>query len=154
MNTEIVGVELKILQSHYDDRGFFQEVLKTTDNIFDQFGQLSHSFMYSTDVIKAWHLHNIQTDYWWVPNGVIKAVLWDMREDSESQGKLDEFYLGENRPSTVLKIPPGVAHGLKVLVAPASLVYVTSHPYNPEDELRFPHDYKNKYDWLARPKIT
>lgn len=154
MLTDIEGVELEILRQHFDDRGWFEEVLKETNTpFFNKFGQLSASMMYSTDVIKAWHLHYYQTDFWWVPFGTIKAVVWDLRPDSGTYDVLSEYYLGDDRQNTVLKISPGIAHGLKVLKAPSMLVYVTSHPYNPNDEIRYPHDYKSKYNWLEKPLI-
>ncbi len=64
MNKLITGVEFKNLKTHGDERGFFREIIRVTDDpFFDvDFGQWSHSFMYD-NVIKAWHYHNIQTDY-------------------------------------------------------------------------------------------
>jgi dTDP-4-dehydrorhamnose 3,5-epimerase-like enzyme len=57
------------------------------------------------------------------------------------------FYMG-GVESIVIKIPPGVAHGFKVLQAPANFIYITSHVYNPKDELRI--DIKDiPFDWEA-----
>ncbi len=149
----IEGVQLIPLTTHVDERGFFREVLRVTD--IESFGQLSWSSMYQP-VIKAWHIHKIQWDYWFVPIGVIKAVLCDMRhtpwpnlpvpEYLIEHLKFSEFLLGDNQPVQVLCIPPGVAHGLKVLQGPAHLFYVTSHVYNPDDEGRIPFDALG-YDW-------
>jgi len=60
-----------------------------------------------------------------------------------------EYLLGEGQPAQVLKIPPGVAHGLKVLQGPAHLMYITSHVYNPDDEGRIPYDSLG-YDWFKQ----
>ena len=149
----IDGVQLKQLTTHADDRGFFREVLRATD--IESFGQLSWSVMYQP-TIKAWHVHRIQWDYWFVPIGVIKAVLCDMRHTTWpelpipnkviEQLEFSEYLLGDNQPAQVLRIPPGVAHGLKVLQGPAHLFYVTSHVYNPDDEGRIPYDALG-YDW-------
>ncbi len=143
----IDGVQLIKLTTHTDERGFFREVLRVDDEGF-AFGQWSHSSMYS-GTIKAWHIHQKQVDWWYVPIGVIKAVLWDMRPYYpfiRTNGEPIEFTLGDNQPAQVLCIPPGVAHGLKVLQGPAHLFYVTSHVYNPEDEGRIPFDALG-YDW-------
>lgn len=104
--------------------------------------------------VKAWHIHKIQTDWWYVAHGVILAVLHDLRPDSETRGETNEFFLGDDRDPIVLKIPPGVAHGCRCLSGPADLFYVTSHVYNPEDEGRIPHDDPDiGYDWLRPPRI-
>ena len=153
----IKGVTLIPLKTNIDERGFFREVLRVSD--IESFGQLSWSSMYS-GVIKAFHLHQIQWDYWFCPIGTIKVVLVDLRNikaDNSMPYKkrypsnllTDEFLLGDNQPACVLRIPPGVAHGLKVLQGPAHLFYVTSHVYNPEDEGRIPHDALG-YDWFKQ----
>ena len=152
----IDGVKLIPLQTHTDERGFFREVLRIGD--IEQFGQWSHSAMYQ-DTIKAWHIHSTQTDYWYLATGVIKAVLCDLRQSpigktaewipSELANGFPvpaEFILGDNQPPSVLVIPPGVAHGLKVLQGPAHLFYITSHVYNPKDEGRIPY-YALGYNW-------
>lgn len=143
----IEGVELKELKTYPDQHGFFREVLRVDDSCFDNFGQWSHS-MKVQGTIKAWHIHQYQTDYWYVPIGLMRAVLVDMREEF-SRGLMSEFLLGDNQPVVVLKIPPGVAHGLKVLQGPAHLFYITSRVYNPDDEGRIPVT-KINYDWFKQ----
>ena len=133
----IAGVELKDLLTHSDERGFFREVIRRTDPFFEGFGQWSHSRMHR-GVLKAWHLHRRQTD-WWYCIGALKVALYDTREDSPTRGALMELYLGDDHRSACLKIPPGVAHGCLAL-EPTELLYVTSHTYDPEDELRLPPD--------------
>lgn len=150
----IEGVMLKKLVRHKDERGFFEEIIRVTDAFFKEgFGQLSHSTMYP-GVIKAWHVHKTQVDWWYMAKGTIKAVLYDARKDSLTFGKLQEFTMGEFGENMVLKIPPGVAHGCKVLGDTAELVYVTSGVYNEEEEGRIPHDDPTiGYDWLKVPEI-
>ncbi len=145
----IKGVKIKRLKKHTDDRGYFMELLRTDDPMFSQFGQWSLSKM-ATGVIKAWHIHRIQTDYWFVPIGVVRAVLYDMREDTVSAGDINEFMLGDDQEPIVLTIPPGVAHGCKVLQGPAMLSYMTTHVYDPTDEGRVSfNDEVIGYDWLT-----
>lgn len=151
----IENVVLKELKTHPDERGFFREIVRVTDDFFGEgFGQWSHSKMYR-DVIKAWHIHRVQVDWWYVPIGALKVALHDLRADSPTRGVTQELYLGEQYGDRVLKIPPGVAHGCKVLSAEAHLFYVTSNTYNPADEGRIPHDDPDiGYDWLKRTPIT
>lgn len=151
----IDGVILKELKTHPDERGFFREVIRVTDDFFREgFAQWSHSRMYR-DVIKAWHIHQKQVDWWYVPIGALKVVLHDRRPDSPTRGQTVELFLGESYGERVLKIPPGVAHGCKVLTGEAHLFYVTSSTYDPADEGRIPHDDPSiGYDWLKRTPIT
>jgi dTDP-4-dehydrorhamnose 3,5-epimerase len=151
----IEGVEIKELITHSDERGFFREVIRVTDPFFKEgFGQWSHTITY-TGAAKAWHIHQKQIDWWYVPIGVVKAVLVDLRESSPTKGERMELLLGEHHGAKVLKIPPGVAHGYRVIQGPVHLFYITSQTYDPKDEGRIPHDDPSiGYDWTAWPEIT
>jgi dTDP-4-dehydrorhamnose 3,5-epimerase len=145
----INGVEIKRLTQYYDSRGWFCENIRACDPFFVGFGQWSDSLMH-TGVIKAWHIHQIQYDYWRIPIGVVRVVLCDLRKDSTTYRTIDEYVIGgSGYDPCIIKIPPGVAHGCKVLQGPALLSYITSHIYNPNDEGRIPHDDKQiGYDWF------
>lgn len=145
----IQGVMIKELVRHKDERGFFEELIRSSDDFFKEgFGQLSYSFMLS-GVIKAWHIHKTQIDWWFVSRGALKVALCDLRKDSLTFGIINEFILGENGDNAILKIPAGVAHGCKVKGKDAELFYVTSAFYNPQEEGRIPHDDKKiGYDWI------
>ncbi len=150
----IDGVVLKKLETHVDERGFFREIIRVTDDFFSEgFGQFSHSQMYA-GATKAWHIHKQQVDWWYVSSGVLKVALHDMRAPSPTRGKTMEIFLGDNQPAAVLRIPSGVAHGCRCISGPASLFYITSSVYNPNDEGRLPHDDPTiGYDWLKGPAI-
>lgn len=150
----IEGVAFKELVTHVDERGFFRELIRATDDFFTGFGQWSHSMMYS-GVIKAWHYHHEQSDWWYVPVGVLRVGMCDVREGSPTFKQTMDFLMGEHQPVQVVAIPPGVAHGCKVVQGPAHLFYVTSHSYNPSDEIRVPYDTPDiEFDWLKGPPIT
>ena len=150
----IDGVVVKALATHADERGYFRELIRSTDEFFKEgFAQWSHSLMYP-GVIKAWHIHPTQIDWWYVPVGNLKVVLYDQRAHSASAGKLKAFFLGENYAAQVLKIPAGVAHGCKALSGVAHLFYITSKIYDPAEEGRIAHDDPTiNYDWTAGPEI-
>ena len=145
----IQGVVVKQLVTYPDERGFFREVIRATDEFFREgFAQWSHSLMHS-GVAKAWHVHQRQVDWWYVAAGVIKVALYDTRPKSPSHGEIMELLMGDNQPATVLRVPPGVAHGCKCMQGPAHLFYVTSIVYDPSDEGRIAHDDAQiGYDWL------
>lgn len=142
---------IKDLVTNSDERGFFREVIRESDEFFGPFGQWSHSLMYP-GTAKAWHHHRGQID-WWYAIGSLKVALFDLREDSPTRGELMEFFLGD-RFAKCVRIPPGVAHGCRALEL-THLLYITSNVYNPDDEGRIPHDDPTiGYDWTAWPKIT
>lgn len=152
----IHGVKTKELVRHPDERGFFEEIIRKTDDFFTEgFAQISHSYMHQ-GVVKAWHIHKTQIDWWYVVRGTIKAVLFDARKDASTYKETNEFLLNvQGKPNIVLKIPFGVAHGLKVIQGPADLVYVTSGIYTKEEEGRISYtDSDIGYDWVDTIPIT
>jgi dTDP-4-dehydrorhamnose 3,5-epimerase len=150
----IDDVIFKKLTTHNDERGFFREIIRNTDDFFKEgFGQWSHSFMY-VGIVKAWHIHAKQVDWWYVAGGVLKVALYDTRPHSSSHTETMELFLGENQPTGILRIPPGVAHGCKCISGPSNLFYITSNIYDPTDENRIPHDDPTiGYDWQKGPLI-
>jgi len=150
----IEGVIVKKLISHGDKRGFFREVIRETDPLFygGTFGQWSHSKM-TKNVVKAWHFHHLQTDWWYVPIGAIQTVLIDNRPESATYQEQMKLMMGEpeimaDTEPLCVKIPPGVLHGCKVISDTAHLLYVTSHSYNPLDEGRLPFNSPDvQFNW-------
>ena len=151
----IFGVKIKKLKSHNDDRGFFREIIRNTDDLFFQggFAQWSHSKM-QKNVVKAWHYHHVQYDWWYVPIGKVQVVLFDNREESPTYkmkmvfniGESDKF--GNDTMEASVCIPPGVLHGCKVLSDEAHLFYITSSTYDPNEEGRFPYNSEIvDHDW-------
>ncbi|MBI5365583.1 MAG: dTDP-4-dehydrorhamnose 3,5-epimerase family protein [Planctomycetes bacterium] len=150
----IDGVVLKDLVTNLDDRGFFREIIRVSDECFAEgFAQWSHSMMYP-GVAKAWHIHRKQVDWWYIAGGVVRVGLHDTRPASPTYRETMDFRLGDHQPGRVVRIPPGVAHGVKVLEGPAHLLYITSRIYDPADEGRIPHDDPTiGFDWTAGPPI-
>jgi len=152
----IDGVMVKDLVRHPDERGFFEEMIRKTDEFFAEgFGQVSHSSMIA-GVVKAWHIHKTQIDWWYVVRGKIKVALYDTRESAKTYKELNEYILGDSEPDNkIIKIPPGVAHGLKVIEGPSDLVYVTSGIYNKDEEGRISYnDPGIGYDWVQGMPIS
>jgi len=92
--------------------------------------------------ISAWHQHRDRWDYIMCVGGHLRIVLHDPREDSPTNGQVDIFHLGPNRP-LVLAIPPWIWHGVQNLSnEPSSFVNMFNKPYDYEDpdEWRLPRD--------------
>ena len=152
--SSINGVEFKPLVTHTDERGFFREIIRVTDDFFATgFGQWSHALAYP-GVVKAWHLHKVQTQWTYVAIGVLKVALHDCRPNSPTFKTTIEFLVGNDHPVTAYSLPPGVAHGYRCLTGPAHVFYITSGTYDLVDEERRPHNDPNiGYDWLKGTAI-
>jgi len=150
----IDGVIVRTLVTHSDDRGFFREVIRSTDAAFaDGFGQLSHSLVYP-GVVKAWHGHRVQSQWTYAACGLLKVAMYDTRAASPTRGVTMELLLGDHHQPSVCRLPPGVVHGYRCLAGPAHVMYVTSGVYDPADELRLPHDDPSiGYDWTRGQSI-
>ena len=148
----IEGVAIKPLRVNADERGSLMEILRSDDEIFARFGQVYTSMSYP-GVIRAWHYHRLQDDLFAVVTGMIKAVLYDPREQSPTKGEINELFLGE-RNNILLKIPRGIIHGFKVIgVEPAILLNFPSEVYRPDqpDEYRLPWNTPEiPYDWAMK----
>jgi dTDP-4-dehydrorhamnose 3,5-epimerase len=152
----IEGVEIKQFPLWPDDRGYFLEIARLGQGLVADFShestQVSAAFNYP-GIIKAFHFHKFQTDFWVPAAGLFQVVLVDLRRNSRTYGAKNTLYVGSLRPWQIL-IPPGVAHGYKVIgEQPSMLVYVTNRTYDPKDEGRIPHnDTAIAYDWELQHK--
>jgi dTDP-4-dehydrorhamnose 3,5-epimerase len=159
----IEGVMIKTLRLHSDQRGFFTEQIKRGD-LDDAgrpfapeqpFAQMSRTLSFARggnppELIKAFHWHEHQWDYWDVVGGDARIVLVDLRADSPTAGRVQTVMAGEHTPR-VVAIPPFVAHGYQVLgLRDVVLCYYVTVPYSVDepDEGRIAwDDARIGYDW-------
>jgi dTDP-4-dehydrorhamnose 3,5-epimerase len=84
------------------------------------------------------HYHLHQADYWYVPVGLARVVLHDLRVGSPTDGATLTLDLGVAPDGTTdhrgVFIPPGVAHGFAALTD-MTITYLVDNYYNPDDEL-------------------
>ncbi len=152
----IEGVRCAPIAIWPDDRGYFLEVQRAGLGLVSQFPkettQISAALNYP-GIIKAFHYHLHQTDVWTPAMNMLQVALIDLRPLSPTYGRRNTIYAGNLRPWQIL-IPPGVAHGYKVLGAgPSLLIYATDRFYDPSDEGRIPYDDPRlNYDWELQHK--
>lgn len=152
----IQGVEINPFPVWPDDRGYFLEIARLGQGLVEPFPsgttQVSAAFNYP-GIIKAFHYHKFQTDYWVPSAGLLQVALVDLRTGSPTYGRKNTLYVGALRPWQLL-IPPGVAHGYKVIgEQPSLLVYITNRTYDPKDEGRISYnDTAIAYDWELQHK--
>lgn len=133
----IDGVKVISLKRFPDDRGYLVEILRADDPYFVQFGQIYMSKL-RKGVIKAWHKHEKQTDYFYVASGTSKIGLYDDRASSPTQGEYQSVILGDDGENALLAIPPMVWHGQMSLSDSTLLINMPTEPYNRQqpDEIR------------------
>jgi len=150
----IKGVYIVPLKSFADDRGYFFESFRkswlpegTAEMIQ---GNVSFS---KAGVLRGMHYHLKQADFWLVPQGHVRAALYDMRPSSPTRGASQVQELGEKHPFG-LYIPRGVAHGFYTLV-PSMMTYLVDQYYDNTDErgIRW-DDPALGIDWAAREPIV
>ncbi|HYT65199.1 MAG TPA: dTDP-4-dehydrorhamnose 3,5-epimerase family protein [Vicinamibacterales bacterium] len=150
--TPIHDVKTKKLRLMPDERGWLLEILRADDSdLFTKFGQVYVSATYP-GVVKAWHYHKLQVDHFACVAGMVKLVLIDTRENSPTNGAVNEFYLGSQNPMLV-QVPNLVYHGWKCISSETSLVVnvpTEGYRYSDPDEYRLDPHGTLPYDWTRK----
>ena len=152
----IGGVEIVDLKRFVDDGGSFLELGRLTAGAHAalrgfEVKQINYSEM-DPGVIKAFHLHRRQTDVWFVPpDARMLLVLVDARAGSPTENAVRRLVLGDGA-TRLVRIPPGVAHGVKNLAATRGrIIYLVDTHFSPDpdtsDEGRLPWDFAGLDVW-------
>lgn len=143
----IDGVKVIALKKICDERGMIMHMLKCTDPHFEQFGEIYFSTAYP-GVVKGWHEHVKQVQFYAVVEGMIKLVLYDNRPTSSSYKELMELFIGEDNYQLV-RIPTGVINGYKTIGTKTAIVAnCATLPHQPDETIRHdPHGDKVPYKW-------
>jgi dTDP-4-dehydrorhamnose 3,5-epimerase len=154
----IHGVEIVELRRHNDEGGALTELLRMSSGESELFkGFTVSQINYSTvdpGQIKAFHVHLHQTDVWFVPpEDKTLLVLVDVRKGSPTENERMRLVLGDGN-SRLVRIPPGVAHGVKNLSpSSARIIYFVDKHFDPQpdktEEYRLSWDYFGKAIWEA-----
>ncbi len=146
------------IPKHADQRGYFIEQLKRGD-LDDEgrpfipagpFAQMSRSLAYARggnppELIKAFHWHKRQWDYWDIVQGNARVVLVDLREGSPTAGRIQTRDPRRALAAGWWPSRPTSAHGYQVLdLRDVILNYYVTEPYDPVRPGRGP-------DPLGRP---
>ncbi len=146
----IHGVIITPLRQIPDERGKVMHMLRSNDPHFIQFGEIYFSVV-NPQVVKAWHIHTEMTLNYAVVKGMIKLVLFDDRDGSQTHGTVQEIFLGEDNYSLVT-IPPLVWNGFKgISHEPSIVANCATIPHDPEEIKRLdPFENHIPYDWALR----
>ncbi|MBP7998454.1 MAG: dTDP-4-dehydrorhamnose 3,5-epimerase family protein [Chloroflexi bacterium] len=129
----IADVHIARLKVWSDDRGFFIETFRK-----EWFPQRSWEIVQTNrsesrqGVVRGLHYHFRQVDYWYVPHGMIRAVMVDLRPHSPTFLATQTIDMGEHNPIGLF-IPTGVAHGFAALTD-VTMTYIVDNYYDSTDE--------------------
>jgi len=152
----IDGVQVVELRRFNDDGGALTELGRLQGGLHAalpgfEVKQVNYSEV-EPGAIKAFHLHRQQTDVWFVPPAdKMLLVLLDVRAGSKSMNVRRRLILGDGN-SRLVRIPPGVAHGVKNLApTPGRIIYFVDTHFSPApdqcDEGRLPWDFAGAGIW-------
>lgn len=154
--TSIEGLEIHQLRRFNDDGGSMTELARLTDGGINGIeGFTAKQMNYSTmepQAIKAFHLHQRQTDVWFVPpTSKALLVVGDVRKGSATEGLVQRLVLGDGK-SFLVRIPPGVAHGVKSLLTAqlSMIIYFVDVQFSIDDQCdegRLPWDHFGEEVW-------
>jgi dTDP-4-dehydrorhamnose 3,5-epimerase len=153
MSELVAGVRVKHLTVNADERGRLFEILRADEDLFTKFGQAYVTTTYP-GVVKAWHYHKNQDDYFTCLRGMIKLCIYDDRAGSPTRGRLTELFIGEHNLQMVV-VPRLTYHGWKCISErEAMILNLVTEPYNyaDPDEVRIdPHQNGLiRYDWARK----
>lgn len=146
----LAGVTVTPLLQIPDERGKVMRMLRKTDGIFVEFGEVYFSVVLP-GAIKGWHLHRRMTINYAVPCGRIKLVLYDERPDSPTRGQVQEIFLGQDHYALVT-VPPFVWNGFKGYGTGEAIVCNCATIVHDPDEIERldPFDTRIPYDWSLK----
>ena len=162
----IDGVQIVRPRAFADERGEFMEIFRR-----EWFTQVDWSKIQSNrsiskaNVLRGLHYHFQQVDYWYVPQGRIRAGLLDLRPHSPTYQAAMTLEMGEEN-NLGLFIPVGVAHGFYA-ITDCTLIYYVNNYYDSTDEFGVAwNDPAIQLDWetdgdpivserdVANPRMT
>ncbi|MBF0516643.1 MAG: dTDP-4-dehydrorhamnose 3,5-epimerase family protein [Nitrospirae bacterium] len=121
----IKGVSVTPLKQIEDARGKVMHMLRCDSPLFERFGEVYFSVV-NPGAVKAWKLHKKMALNLAVPFGRVRLVIYDERADSPTNGRVDEFEIG-NGNYCLVHVPPllwsgfmGISEGITIVANCAS----------------------------------
>lgn len=131
----IDGVRVSPRRVIGDSRGDVLHMLKRTDDVFTEFGEVYFSKI-NAGQQKSWRRHRLATSQLAVPIGSVRFVLFDDREKSPTSGQHADVTIGESHHH-LLTIPPLVWYAFENAGSQTALIgSCSSLPHDPEESDR------------------
>lgn len=141
IENQIEGVVMQRLNTFSDPRG---DLTVLVSDLYDPTHNAPHVYLVTAAAksVRAWVYHKYQHDRLAYTQGDFRVVLYDLRKDSPTYGKLNVLDVGEDN-KLLLTIPPFVVHGVQNRgELSAQFVNSPTKAYDPSrpDKSRVPKD--------------
>ena len=135
-HAEIKGIWSRTTTRHYDDRGFFSEILRLNELELMSVNFKQQNLSYSKKMVRrGMHAQERQWQLVTLVSGNVIDVLLDIRVDSSTFGKFASYNLRcDSGEVNQLLVAPGVAHGFGVLSEDANILYSSDRYYGETNE--------------------
>lgn len=147
----IDGVTVRKLTVHKDESGsLFETLRRDWQDVYNQ-KELAFAMQYMSVTPSGlardedrWHIHKFQKDRFVCVSGKIVTAIYDPRDNSATQGKLNLFTMSPDKEEEMYMviIPQNTYHAFMVVSREQG--YLLNFPtqlYNPEDEGRIPNSH-------------
>lgn len=134
--TSIPGLILIQRQTFSDERGFFRESarikeIEEASGASFKIAQMNHARS-SKNTLRGIHIAP-WNKLIYVTSGNVKAVIIDLRENSQTFGKYESFVIGDDNRSSIF-VPAGFGNSYLVLSEEADYTYLTDMEWAPNLE--------------------
>lgn len=149
-DTKIHGVKILPLRKIPDVRGTIMHGLRS-DNILNNFGEVYFKKLYR-GIINGWHVHETLILNYICISGMMRVVLYDLREGSPTGKQFQEIYFGDDN-YCLIHIPPGIANASECLTGDYAIICnVASEPHDPQKKYRRidPHSSEIPFNWAKK----
>lgn len=131
----INGVSISPRRVTEDIRGSVLHMLKRTDDVFTDFGEIYFSKI-NVGKEKAWRRHRLAVSQLVVPIGSVRFILFDDRDSSSTRNECMDVVIGESNHQ-LLTVPPMVWYAFSNVGADTALVgNCSSLPHDPDESDR------------------
>ena len=129
----IDGVAVRRAQTQIDHRGDLCEIYDERWGFTDDPVPFVYMVTLRPGSVRGWVIHLEQDDRLFFGTGTVKVALYDGREGSPTESRVNVLYFGD-RDRALLRIPAGVYHAVKnVGHVDAMFVNLPSRPYEHTD---------------------
>lgn len=128
--------------THVDDRGSVTEIFDARWNFHPAPVNFVYTYTIRENCAKGWGLHKLHEDRYFLLDGRMKIVCYDIRADSPTYGQISELILAPENPRMVT-IPTYVWHAnINIGSGDVRVINLPTQPYDhaAPDKYRLPLD--------------
>ncbi|MEO0999380.1 MAG: dTDP-4-dehydrorhamnose 3,5-epimerase family protein [Pseudomonadota bacterium] len=136
------GLVSRSAPTHVDDRGSVVEMFDTRWGWHPDPIEFVYCFTIRPGVVKGWGLHQHHEDRYFLLQGELRVVFYDVRPDSPTCGEVSEIYLSRH-DSRIVNVPAYVWHADHNVGSTDAMVVnfpTIQYDHSAPDKIRLPLD--------------